>query len=72
MAEETTLKRFEELEEDFGDVYSRMDSDKGLYDLEAFTLENADDRAIPGAYNVTSNKPRTFADRVAGALGSGK
>ena len=72
MAEETTLKRFEELEEDFGDVYSRMDSDKGLYDLEAFTLENADDRAIPGAYNVTSSKPRTFADRVAGALGSGK
>lgn len=46
----------------------RQDSDMSLYHLDGFVLKNTEGVPINDAYNLTSNRPKTFGDRVIGSL----
>lgn len=50
--------------------FTRMDEDLGLYLLEKFAWQDTDNRDVPNVESVTTNFPRTFADKVVSSLGT--
>lgn len=53
------------------DLHERQDGDLELYNLENFELTDLNGNSVPDAHNITSNKPKTYANRVKGALETG-
>lgn len=67
--DKTLLERWEELYNQDSDLHERQDDDLLLYDLDPYTLMKSDGiTQVSGAYNLTSSRPKTFANRVKGAL----
>lgn len=64
------LKTVEDRQAELNNLYSRMDTDKGLYYLEEFILQDENDRAVPNVNNVTLNDPATFGHKVKAVLSS--
>jgi len=54
----------EDKEATFGDLYTRMDTDKDLYNLKAYQLKDWVGQEIKHVINVTCNDPKVFADRI--------
>jgi len=67
----TTLKRWQAKYDSESLLHARHVIDQDLYDLEEFKLEDTYGQTVPDAYNLTSNKPKTYANRVKSALENG-
>lgn len=50
------------------DLYSRMDTDRDLVNLSAYTLKDTDGKSIPHAVSITLNDPAYFAANVETSL----
>ena len=62
------LKMVEQREAELNALFARMDKEKDLYYLKAFTLKDNDGREIPNVNNLTLNDPAVFAKRAIAIL----
>jgi len=52
----------------FTDVWSRMDTDRDLVRLAAYSMTDANGKDIKGVTNITRNNPQTLANNILGKL----
>ena len=64
------LKAIKEKEDYFSSLHGRMDADRDLVNLSAYTMKDSDNRKISDIINVTLNRPAVFAANVESALGN--
>lgn len=68
-AERTPLHQMlDERRAELNTLWARMDTDRDLYTLKAYTMRDKDDRAVPQVENITLNDPLTYADAVIASL----
>jgi len=67
-APEDWPERIKDREKELEDLYTRMDRDRKLYQLEAFELKDLAGEKITSVRNLTLNDPATYAKRVTDAL----
>ncbi len=51
-------------EQEFTELWSRMDTDRLLYNLDTYVMKQLDDQDMPNVVNVTLNAPQSYADKV--------
>ncbi len=69
MSNDQIFKMITDKEAELMPLYSRQERDKDLYWLKPFRLKVGDEpQEVPHVENVTSNGPRTYADRVISLL----
>ncbi len=69
LSDDQIFKMITDKEAELIPLYSRMDADRDLYWLKPFRLKvGAEPQEVPHVENVTSNGPRTFADRLISLL----
>ena len=54
---------------DWGALFSRMDNDRKLVELDKYVLKDVNDNIIPNSISVTLNDPAVFATNVESSLG---
>jgi len=64
MADMNYARLIKEKEEEFAELYTRMDSDLNLFHLDPFVMQDHQGNAVKGVDNVTLNDPHIMAARV--------
>ena len=63
-----SMKRFKDAFEMLADAHSRQEEDLDLYHLEPFSVTDLNGVALNDVYNLTSTRPKVYADRLIGML----
>ena len=67
---DNNLQKIKDMERVFNGRFMRMDTDRDLHLLKAYSLTDSSGKAIKKAISITMNEPRIFSDKVLSLLNS--